>query len=57
MQLLRCFISQLRRFRKNGIVMVLEIGVKFIPNFVYFSAKLWKNIQDRFMGLEVVYTV
>ena len=26
--------------------MGLEIGVKFILNFVYFSVKLWENIQS-----------
>jgi transposase-like protein len=35
-----------QRLKRNGIVMELEIGVKFILNFVYFSVKLWKNIQS-----------
>ena len=40
-----------------GLTYHYAIGVKFILNFVYFSAKLWKNMQGRFRGTEVIYTV
>ncbi len=31
--------------KTSGVVTDFETGVKFTLNFVYFSAKLWKNIQ------------
>jgi len=44
--LLKLCILLHRSNKINGIEPVLEIGLRFILNFVYFSAKLCQNIRS-----------